>query len=138
MIFYKDKFREIRDRLGLTLEDVADACGVSKQTVQKWEKHKYLQPRSSRIQKIAALFRCSPDEFVDFEQGEFRPKRLTSEALAMRGVNVPVSLPTDKAIEAFRQGLLREIILADLDPVEKDKVLKIIAEFRRRLDNGEK
>jgi len=135
MIFYKDKFREIRERLGLTLEDVASACGVSKQTVQKWEKHEYLKPKPSRIQKIAVLFRCSPEEFSDFEHGERRSRRLSAEELALSGANVSVSLPTDKAVEAFRQGLLREIILADLDPVAKDKVLKIIAEFRRRSED---
>jgi transcriptional regulator with XRE-family HTH domain len=132
MIFFKEKFRAIRESHGLTLEDVARACGVSQSIVSRWEQKGKSQPRPARIKALAALFHCSPEEFADFEPGRRKSKRLTMEDVALRGAAVQVDLSPEKAVEAFRQGLLREFILSDLDPVVKDKVLQTIAGFRKK------
>ena len=66
MIFFKSKFKELREARGLTLDQVAAACDVSKQTVQKWEKHKTLKPRPAKIPKLAALLRCEVSDLAKF------------------------------------------------------------------------
>ena len=65
MIFYKDRFRSLRESRGLTLDDVAVACNVSKQTVQKWEKHVTLKPRPSKIDKIAHVLNCDVSDLCN-------------------------------------------------------------------------
>ena len=50
----------------------------------------------------------------------------------MRGSAVNVELTKDEAVEAFRAGLLREFIFADMAPEAKERALKIIAEFRKK------
>lgn len=65
MIFYKDKFRQLRERQNLTLKDVAEAIGVSEGTVQKWEKRTNFQPRPSKIDKIAHVLNCDVSELCN-------------------------------------------------------------------------
>lgn len=130
MIFFKERFKEMRLRNGWNQKFVADALGVQESSVSNWESGENC-PRPTRIPAIAQLFGCDYEYLAELEPGEC-PKRLTMEEAAERGLNVKgVYLPTGKAIEAFRQGLLREFILSDLDPVAKDKALKIIAQFRK-------
>lgn len=62
----KSKIRERRLELGLTLEEVANAVGVAKSTVKKWESG---QIDSMKHNKIAALARvlCVPPTYLIFE-----------------------------------------------------------------------
>lgn len=66
MIFNKKQFQLLREQQGLTLEEVAKACGVSKQTVQKWEKSKSLQPRPAKIPLLAQLLRCKESDIAQY------------------------------------------------------------------------
>ena len=43
------KIRALRAKLGLNQEDIADACGVSRQSVGKWERGKAIPSRASLI-----------------------------------------------------------------------------------------
>jgi len=129
MLFYPKKFREIRELAGLTLKQIADALGVAESSVHNWEQG-INAPRPKRIPRLVEILQS--EEFVDFERGDRKSKRLTMEDAALRGAAVQVDLSPEKAVEAFRQGLLREFILSDLDPVVKDKVLQTIAGFRKK------
>ena len=66
MIFYKDKFKKIRESRGLTLKEIATACDVTESTVQKWEKHPTLKPRPAKIPKLAALLRCAESDLARY------------------------------------------------------------------------
>ena len=50
----------------LTQEEVAEALGVSAQTVSKWERG-LLSPDISLLPKIALLYRCSIDSLFDYK-----------------------------------------------------------------------
>lgn len=65
MIFYKEKFRFLRESRGLTLKDVADALGVSEATVQKWEKRANFQPRPKKIEGIAKILNCKMSDICN-------------------------------------------------------------------------
>lgn len=65
MIFYKDKFRYLRESQKLTLKDVANALGVSEGTVQKWEKRANFQPRTKKIEKIAHVLKCNVSDLCN-------------------------------------------------------------------------
>ena len=76
------------------------------------------------------------NEGGNVESGESCEKRGGAESPAMRGATARTDLVSGEAVEAFRQALLQEFILSDLDPVAKDKVLKKIAEFRKNPIGG--
>ena len=128
MVFYSNRFKELRERSGLTLKEVSIALGVAESSVHSWESGLFT-PRPSKIQKIAALLNCEPNELVTFDNET--NKCPSSKELAMRGAVVNVELSKEEAVEAFRAGLLREFIFSDLDPASKEKALKIISDFRK-------
>lgn len=131
MIFFPKKFKEARERRGMTRKDLAEKLGVAESSVLNWE-HGNHAPRIAMIHHIAEFFRCSEEEFADFEPGEYIPKRLTANELATRGAIAPgVQLAPAEMIEAFRQAVLREIMLSDkLDPASKEAAYKIIVNYK--------
>ena len=68
----QDRIRNRRNELGLTLEDVANAVGVGKSTVRKWEMGMIKNMRRDKIAALAKVLRLSPSDFIDAtEQYEF-------------------------------------------------------------------
>lgn len=80
MTFNKENFRRIRQERGLTLDDVAAACGVSQSMVSRWEKRGKAQPRPAKIVLIAAALQCPKSEIANY--GEAEGERPTLEAVA--------------------------------------------------------
>jgi len=66
MKFNKAKFKELREKRGLTLDEIAKKCKVSKQTVQKWEKHPTLQPLPKKILMLYKILNCKAGELADY------------------------------------------------------------------------
>ena len=60
----KDKIRERRLELGLTLEEVASAVGVAKSTVKKWESGQIASMRQSKIVALAKVLRVEPTYLI--------------------------------------------------------------------------
>ena len=58
---------EARRKSGLSQEAVAESLGVSRQTVSKWEIGQVV-PNIAQCQKLAALYRLSLDELVQFDR----------------------------------------------------------------------
>lgn len=55
-----DRLKAIRERTGLTQEEVADEMGLTKATISKWENDTPIPDK--RIPKLAAALRMSPAE----------------------------------------------------------------------------
>jgi transcriptional regulator with XRE-family HTH domain len=66
MTTLKDKLRELRQRAGMTQEDVAERLDVSSQTVSKWERG-ILSPDIMLLPQIAILYRTSIDSLFNME-----------------------------------------------------------------------
>ena len=75
MIFYKEKFRQLRESRGLTHEEIGAACGVSQSIVSRWEKKGKSQPRPAKIKKIAAILQCKESDLVKY--GDTDMKKIT-------------------------------------------------------------
>lgn len=56
----RTRLRERRQALGLTLQQVGDAVGVSKSTVQKWESGEIEDMRLSKAASLAEVLKVSP------------------------------------------------------------------------------
>jgi DNA-binding XRE family transcriptional regulator len=61
----------LRKRLGLTQKQVADAVGVTDQTVSNWEAGRF-EPRLtiSQMQALCRVLQCSLDELPSFTDAE--------------------------------------------------------------------
>lgn len=64
MKFNEKVFFFYRERRKMTLREVGEAIGVSKQTVQKWEAGKVV-PRKGHVQAVAKLFGISVYDISD-------------------------------------------------------------------------
>ena len=91
----KDKIKQRREELGLTLEEVGNIVGVGKSTVRKWETGDIANMRRDKIAKLAVALRTSPAYLLGYDEVEktadpkvdgLSPKE--NELLALyRGVN---------------------------------------------------
>lgn len=63
----KDIIKKRRVELGLTIADIADACGVSEATVSRWENGRIANMKRSRIADLAKALQLSPSVIVGTE-----------------------------------------------------------------------
>lgn len=70
----KDLIRIRRKELGLTLEQVGDACGVGKSTVSKWERGENSNMSRTSIANLAKALNVSPLAILGIE--EYKPRDL--------------------------------------------------------------
>lgn len=54
-----------RKELNLTLEEVGNACGVTKSAVFKWERGAVSSVKSDVLLKLAAVLKCNPLELIE-------------------------------------------------------------------------
>lgn len=64
----QEKLKNRRLELGLTLEEVANAVGVSKATVQRWESGNIANMRRDRIGLLSKILRVSPLFVMGWEE----------------------------------------------------------------------
>lgn len=63
----KDKIKQRREELGLTLEEVGNIVGVGKSTVRKWETGDIANMRRDKIAKLAVALRTSPAYLLGYD-----------------------------------------------------------------------
>lgn len=66
----KKLLRDRREQLGLTMKEVAEACGVSEGAVSRWESGDIANMRRSRIVLLAKVLKISPLQILEIENGE--------------------------------------------------------------------
>jgi transcriptional regulator with XRE-family HTH domain len=57
-----------RQELGMTLQDVGDAVGVTKSTVKKWETGYIKNMGRDKLAKLALVLEISPADLVDIPE----------------------------------------------------------------------
>lgn len=97
MIFDKNKFRELREAKGLTMEEVAEACGVSKPTVQRWEKKPNFQPLPKKIPMLCKILNCRESDLAI--HGKSKDKQGINELLISIANTLETISETLKRIE---------------------------------------
>ena len=63
----KDKIKQRREELGLTLEEVGNIVGVGKSTVRKWETGDIANMRRDKIAKLAVALHTTPAYLLGYE-----------------------------------------------------------------------
>lgn len=75
------------------------------------------------------------------DQNEYTPKRMTLDEWRRRTGNYPPcpqGSSESNAVEHFRQGLITQFVLADIEPREKDKAMRIVVEYKKQKNPEEK
>ena len=72
---FKDEFKKYRELRELTQEDIADAIGISRQSVSKWENGNS-EPDIETIKQLALIFDCSTDQLLGFVSNETHVARV--------------------------------------------------------------
>lgn len=67
------RIRQMRQELGLTMEELGEKLGVKASAVNKWENGTVENIKRSTIQKMSILFGCSPVWLMGFEDLEPSP-----------------------------------------------------------------
>ena len=86
-----------RKELGLTLEEVGDAVGVSKSTVKKWENGFISNMRRDKIEKLADILQLNPIRLLGityekYEDGGIESKVFTYKYPKIEEIVVPIPL----------------------------------------------
>ena len=69
MPFMRERLKQRRVDMGLTLQEVADTIGVEKPTVQRYESGKISRIDTLTVEKLATAVRCSPSFLMGWSEG---------------------------------------------------------------------
>ena len=102
MKFYKEKFRSIRKRQGLSSEALSNIANISRQSISKWENGKSI-PSFKKIQQLAKVLGVNASEISDItgrrkqdkhaKAIEYAISKLKETIWVARGINVNHDTP---------------------------------------------
>ena len=120
--------KRIHDRrieLGLTLEEVGQACGVGRSTVRKWETGMIKNMKRDKIALLANVLQISPVELVPF--GDFR---LHGEVIADELVR---KLRKIDELTAESEGMINKEDWARLEALHQNPELGLLFDRTRKM-----
>lgn len=86
-----EKIRFLREKHGLTLDEIAKAVGVSKGTVWKWEKGDIANMRRDKIAKLSEVLKTTPAYLMGWDEKQDFSPAIPGRALQYRrGRRLPV------------------------------------------------
>ena len=120
-----NKIKARRLELGLTLEDVAQAVGVGRSTVQRWESGLIKNMGRDKIAALAAILQMNPVELVPF--GKFNLKaEVAGDELVRK-----IGLIND--ITEHSEGMIRKDDWARLEKLHQNPKLGILFDRAARI-----
>jgi len=101
------RIHEKREAAGLSVEELADKIGVSRQTVYKWEKGIVKNIDRDYIGKMAALFRCDPEWLMHMENSKVTVTYSADgrEPVSAIVSNEPIIGPASKRAQLYKVAL---------------------------------
>ena len=99
-----------RKELGLTLEEVGKAVGVSKSTVKKWENGFISNMRRDKIEKLATILQVSPVRLLGIET---QSKPLTAEEIRANTRPIPLVGRVAAGLSCHAEDNIEGYILTD-------------------------
>ena len=123
-----------RELLGLTLEDVAEAVGINKSTILRWESGEVKNMKRDKISKLADILQISPLEILGME-----PKNdsLEIKSIAAKNLN-DLSIPIKDSEESLKRRMIMYSLMTNprfediahklekMPKEEQEKMLNII------------
>lgn len=125
---FKDKIKNRRLELGLTLEDVAHKMGVSAPTIQRYESGEIQNMRRDKIQSLANALNLSPaylmgwqEEKTDTNIQHQEPKIIAAYGGGLANVDEGV-----KEILQVKEKLCNTIYGANLNKTQIDMLIHLV------------
>lgn len=110
----KNEFRQKREELNLTLQDVADYVGVSAGTVSRWETGNINNMKRDKIAKLSEILKLNPSVITGWETAKIENDGNISEIV----------------LRSEEMELIRE--LRKDEPLDIDTTVKIL-EFAKKI-----
>ena len=114
---FRDKIKQRRLALGKTMEDVAQAVGVSRATVQRWESGNIQNLRRDKIAKLAAALNTTPAYLMDWSENP-------EPAFDIYSIKNIIPLPETKKVPLLGSIACGEPILAEENIVDLIEIPK--------------
>ena len=70
----QDLIKRRREELGLSMKEVAEACGVAESSVSRWENGHISEIKRSRIKKLAEVLQVKPSLLIE-DEIDYHPER---------------------------------------------------------------
>lgn len=122
-----------REALGLTLEDVAEAVGINKSTILRWERGDINNMKRDKISKLADTLQISPLEILGIEPKNNSLESKSNLAQSLNDLSIPKndsdSLKKRMIMYSLMANPRFEDIAQKLEKMPKedqDKILNII------------
>ena len=117
----KEKIKQRRKELNLSLEEIANYVGVSKATVSRWETGAISNMKTDKIQKLAEILKVNPNFIIGYDPTPPKPtvdtSMLTEAELAefekITGVNQQLffnGVENDHDMDVFKEAVLNIIL----------------------------
>jgi transcriptional regulator with XRE-family HTH domain len=132
MLYIAENLKSFRKRKELTQEDIAEALGVSPQSVSKWERSD-TYPDITLLPSLANLFQTSVDALLGMDKINEGNKRAevfkTGHALVMRGEHLKAAEVLGEALKTFPndESLMSELALALAQDSDPDNLRKSVS-----------
>lgn len=117
---FKELIKVRRKELGLTLEEVAKACNVTKATVMRWENGNIVNIKKDKIYPLAKILKLDPFSLLDFDQAtEVLTDRINNN---LNNISNIIPLPKTKKVPRLGKIACGEPILAEENYDDYDDV----------------
>lgn len=123
-----EKIKEMRQRRGLTLLEVAEYLGVKEATVQRYESGNIKNIKHETICKLADLFKCDPCYLMGWEDNSVSGS-FTNSAVA-HGANATAIVTNGRELSAQAAELLR--VFESLDVRGQTELLTFAFELEKK------
>ena len=87
IIMVANKLKELRRKAGLTLEELADKLGTSKQTIHRYENGIIANIPHEKIKRLAEVLEVSPSELMGWDESIYSYDNL----MPIKKKNLPTS-----------------------------------------------
>ena len=129
-----------RKELGLTMLDVAKACGVSEATVSRWESGDIVDPSVSKVVALAKILNLNVLDLLNFESNN---EKKANEPVDQKSNQSSSSLNEKQAFKIRTNFVEQKLSNSNISPYlsnEEQEALKIIVNANNkkleRLDAG--
>ena len=130
MIFFRNKFQQLREARGLTQKQIAAACGVAESSVCGWETGINI-PRAARIPKLAAILQCQESDLAQYGPVEKALDAVNEEAEQLQ--NLLFGADVAEEVRQIRGAVYRRDDLSPSDPDCETAIAEENAEIRENL-----
>lgn len=95
----KDNIKKLRNSLGMTLEDLAQQIGVSRQTIQRYESGVISNIPSDNIEKLALALQTTPADLMGWEKNNVT----SNSPVQKRNSSILLRAEEELSPETFKQ-----------------------------------